>query len=282
MAWTEQCKIEFKIDVDNRKEREKISAKQAIKATAKAGGIPIKTGENWYYGRKPTTSMPQKRGKSNNVFNETNDMVGWARWTWNPYTGCEHGCKYCYARDIANRFYKEKFTPTFRPHRLKQPKLTPLPKQKGWHRRVFVCSMADLFGDWVPGEHIKQILNAAENGQDWEFLYLTKNPARLLEFDFPSNSWVGATVDTQERVESTETVFNQLNGVRRFLSIEPFTKNISFNHLNFFDLIMIGGRSRSTKMAAARPSLEIMIDILSQAKKAKTQVWIKGNVNPLE
>jgi hypothetical protein len=37
-------------------------------------------------------------------FNSTNDMVDWARWTWNPVTGCFHNCGYCYARDIANRF----------------------------------------------------------------------------------------------------------------------------------------------------------------------------------
>jgi hypothetical protein len=29
-------------------------------------------------------------------FNQTNDFVGWARWTWNPVTGCLHGCNYCY------------------------------------------------------------------------------------------------------------------------------------------------------------------------------------------
>jgi pyruvate-formate lyase-activating enzyme len=28
-------------------------------------------------------------------------------WSWNPVTGCLHDCPYCYARDIANRFYRE-------------------------------------------------------------------------------------------------------------------------------------------------------------------------------
>jgi hypothetical protein len=52
--------------------------------------------------------------ESNAAFNKTNDMVEWALWTWNPVTGCEHNCVYCYARDIANRFYPEKFKPTTR------------------------------------------------------------------------------------------------------------------------------------------------------------------------
>jgi Protein of unknown function (DUF3102) len=36
------------------------------------------------------------------VFNRTNEMVDWAWWTWNPLTGCELLCDYCYARDIGS------------------------------------------------------------------------------------------------------------------------------------------------------------------------------------
>lgn len=30
--------------------------------------------------------------------------IEWATMTWNPVTGCKHGCEYCYARRIARRF----------------------------------------------------------------------------------------------------------------------------------------------------------------------------------
>lgn len=30
--------------------------------------------------------------------------IDWADATWNPVTGCLHGCEYCYARKIAERF----------------------------------------------------------------------------------------------------------------------------------------------------------------------------------
>ena len=30
--------------------------------------------------------------------------IDWADATWNPVTGCLHGCEYCYARGIARRF----------------------------------------------------------------------------------------------------------------------------------------------------------------------------------
>lgn len=34
--------------------------------------------------------------------NKTN--IEWCDSTWNPVTGCRHGCEYCYARRIAKRF----------------------------------------------------------------------------------------------------------------------------------------------------------------------------------
>lgn len=30
--------------------------------------------------------------------------IDWCDSTWNPVTGCFHGCDYCYARSIAKRF----------------------------------------------------------------------------------------------------------------------------------------------------------------------------------
>lgn len=36
--------------------------------------------------------------------------IDWAEATWNPVTGCLHGCPYCYARRIANRFSSKQDT----------------------------------------------------------------------------------------------------------------------------------------------------------------------------
>ena len=30
--------------------------------------------------------------------------IDWAESTWNPVTGCNHDCPYCYARNIVRRF----------------------------------------------------------------------------------------------------------------------------------------------------------------------------------
>ena len=144
--------------------------------------------------------------------------IDWADATWNPVTGCLHGCPYCYARGIANRFglpyapklgdpgmegakkydsvegmdtmleltkpyekngrkqpYPMAFLPTFHRYRLDEPKRWTKP------RTIFVCSMADLFGDWAPGKWIRDVFDACAEAPQHRYLFLTKNPKRYIE-----------------------------------------------------------------------------------------------------
>jgi hypothetical protein len=86
---------------------------------------------------------------------QDNTDIEWANWSWNPITGCLHGCPYCYARDIAFNIYPEEvgFAPALWPDRLTAPANQKLPKDTAdpAHKNIFSCSMADLFGRWVPG-----------------------------------------------------------------------------------------------------------------------------------
>lgn len=152
--------------------------------------------------------------------------IDWADSSWNPVTGCRHGCEYCYAQRIARRYggkgsfypksltvekngicvldrpalksdgmtiapYPFGFDPTFHRYKLDVP--------KGWKkpRNVFVCSMADLFGAWVPDEWIKAVFDACKAGSQHRYLFLTKNPQRYIELSdkglLPSddNFWFG-------------------------------------------------------------------------------------------
>ena len=130
--------------------------------------------------------------------------IEWCDSTWNPVTGCLHGCEYCYARRIAARFghhhhedgtnhylgepmaytplgkderidpYPFSFDPTFHSYRLCEP----------CHHRgqnIFVCSMADLFGEWVPDGWIAKVLDACLDSPQNRYLFLTKNPSRYME-----------------------------------------------------------------------------------------------------
>jgi protein gp37 len=221
------------------------------------------------------------------TFNRTNEMVDWAWWTWNPVTGCLHDCPYCYARDIAERLYPEKFEPTFHPDRLTAPYYTPLPAQAAEDSRansVFVCSMADLFGKWVPQEWIEAVLKQVWANQQWNFLFLTKFPQRLAEIDWPPNAWVGTTVDEQYRVKIAEKAFEKVNATVRWLSCEPLREDLTFERLDLFDWVVIGGQSKSTREDAFQPPWAWVEHLWRQARDANCLLYWKPNLltRPLE
>lgn len=228
--------------------------------------------------------------KSDKTFNrQANDAhtvdeggsIEWAQWSWNPVTGCEHGCEYCYARDIAKRFYQHGFAPTLYPGRLACPANTKLPKGAENNiglRNVFATSMGDLFGKWVPKEWILAVLSRAANAPQWNFLFLTKNPARLTEFKFPKNAWVGTTVDTQARVKPAEKAFAKIDATVKFLSVEPLLEDLTFGHLDYFDWVIIGGGSRSSETDEYHPSRELVNHLHAQARAAGCKIYEKPNL----
>jgi protein gp37 len=215
------------------------------------------------------------------TFNRVNNNIGWARWSWNPVTGCLHNCDYCYARDIANRFYPQKFEPTFFPERLDAPANTKLPKNIGddpaW-RRVFTCSMADLFGKWVQKEWITAVFDRISDHQEWEFLCLTKFPQRLAELEWPSNVWAGTTVDRQSRVENAERSFAGVKAGVKWLSCEPLLEPLRFTSLSMFDWVVIGASTGSTLAPPFAPPFEWVVDLYSQARASGCKVYLKHNL----
>ena len=219
--------------------------------------------------------------RSDSKFNETNDNIEWARWSWNPVTGCLHDCDYCYARDIANRFYPQKFTPTYHPNRLTMPVNTKPTVEYGGNK-VFVCSMADLFGKWVPEEWISAVLDQARQNPQWTFLFLTKFPIRMAEFEYPSNAWLGTTVDKQWAVERAEKAFRKIkeSGFTGtcWLSCEPMLERLTFTSLDMFDWVVMGGASKSTQTPEYLPPFDDIVHLYQQARASGCKVYQKTNL----
>lgn len=217
---------------------------------------------------------------------QENDSIEWAQWSWNPVTGCEHTCPYCYARDIANdvkmaKVYPHRFEPTFRPLTVLAPRFMKVPKEGNTDtrfRNVFTCSMADLFGRWVPKEWIEAVLREIRNAPEWNFLCLTKFPKRMAEFDIPPNAWMGTTVDKQVRVANAEAAFEKIKAGVRWLSVEPMLDQLKFKHLERFDWIVIGGSSRSSQTPEWHPPAEWILDLEMQARAAGVAIYEKTNL----
>jgi protein gp37 len=224
--------------------------------------------------------------KSGAGFNRTNDNVEWALWTWNPVTGCNHGCDYCYARDIANRFYEdlpegERFAPVFRPNRLHAPRRMKVPAAAARNvgeKNVFTGSMTDLFGKWVPQDWIDAVFHEVVRAEEWNFLFLTKFPQRLAEQQWPENAWVGTTVDRQARVATAERAFRGVTAGIKWLSVEPMLERLTFSSLEMFDWVVIGGASESSQTPASQPPTEWVEHLVRQARAAGCQVYFKTNL----
>jgi protein gp37/ParB-like chromosome segregation protein Spo0J len=219
---------------------------------------------------------------SRSTFNrQETTSIEWAQWSWNPVTGCLHDCTYCYARDIAVDLYPQKFVPTFVPDRLAAPQNTRLPDRAAHqvaYRNVFTCSMADLFGRWVPREWIEAALDAARRSPQWNYLFLTKFPQRLREFEFGQNMWVGTTVDAQARVRNAEDAFTDVRAGVKWLSLEPLLEPLRFEHLDRFNWIVLGGASASTQTPEWHPPLSWILDLERQALAAGCCVYHKTNL----
>ena len=224
--------------------------------------------------------IPKEKGKP--TFNKTNENIEWATWTWNPVTGCNHGCKYCYARERTNRFkdiYPNGFEPTFYPKRLDAPGNTKFPVSKHiGDRNVFVVSMGDLFGDWVNQEWIDAVLESVRKYPKWNYLFLTKNPKRLVDIEWPDNAWVGTTVDIQARVQPAEEAFEKIKAKVKFLSCEPLSEELTFTNLKVFDWVIIGARSKTSEAPAMQPKREWVQSLIRQAWDAGCEVYCKPNL----
>ena len=219
--------------------------------------------------------------RSNKTFNKQDGAsIEWAQWSWNPVTGCKHPCPYCYARDIANRFYPQKFEPSIYPERMVMPENTKVPanaENNTAYKNVFTCSMADLFGRWVPDEWINAVFETVKDSPQWNFLFLTKFPKRMVEFDYPENAWLGTSVDCQDRVKAAEDAFENVSSGTKWLSIEPMLEPIKFTRLYLFDWVVIGGASRSSGTPEWIPPMDWIVDLHTQAREAGCKIYYKDN-----
>ncbi|NIV31244.1 MAG: DUF5131 family protein [Anaerolineae bacterium] len=162
--------------------------------------------------------------------------IGWTDYSWSPVTGCLHSCPYCYARRIARRFgcddKARRFEPKFHPHRLREPALLKKPA------RIFVCSMADLMGDWVPYEWIYRVRDVMWACPHHTFQLLTKNPGRYRDH-WPENAWLGATVTDETSAFEAAYQMQRLEGTT-FMSAEPLLGYITLPDCWTPDWIIIG------------------------------------------
>lgn len=242
--------------------------------------------------------------------------IEWCDHTFNPITGCRHGCEYCYAQKMSVRFsgdikrnkaavndyqIEEAKDGSGNLYVLNQPMMSetgnPLVYPFGFaptlHRyrfdilqklkmgnNIFVGAMADLFGEWVPDKWIQEVIRNCEAYPQHNFLFLTKNPVRYLN-NVPSgldNMWYGTTITR----ESEMSRFNSLPaGCRTFVSMEPILEDLRpEKHDILFrqvDWIILGAETGNRKMKVT-PEKAWIHQIVSMADKAGIPVFMKESL----
>lgn len=196
----------------------------------------------------------------------------WTDETWQPVVGCSKvspGCDNCYAERMAFRVHNmawargqtklfNKYDPIITGKGKWTGKTTcdesTLDKPLHWKkpRRIFVCSMGDLFHESVPFEFIDKVMAVIALCPQHTFQVLTKRPERMAEYFnsrkpdvnggnilveqkhlcklnlggkpvvFPyRNLWLGVTAENQEQADKRIPILLQIPAAVRFVSIEP-------------------------------------------------------------
>lgn len=172
----------------------------------------------------------------------TTTKIEWTDATWNPVTGCtpcSPGCDHCYAAAMAARFPQvhgyvymseaddpERGDPQtfgrvrFHGNRLMQPLHWRTP------RRVFVCSMGDLFHPDVPTDWRTRVWDVMESASIHTFQVLTKRAQAMRDYmtwygHLLPNVWLGVTVCNQDEADAKIPVILDTPAVLRYVSIEP-------------------------------------------------------------
>jgi protein gp37 len=217
------------------------------------------------------------------TFNQTGKLIGWARYSTNPLTGCSHGCsrQFCYASDVALLYYPQAFVPTIHPARLDAFANTTLPDgaavcphAPGWARSVFLGSMGDLMNVSFPDWWIQAVIDEVRAHPEWTVFFLTKLARRLADFEWPPNAAVGVTVTGQREVRAAAAGLAAVRGgAFKWISAEPFLGPVDPALLlaagaTFF---AAGGRSRTRWSGEFQPDPAWVTTLISA-------VWAHGGV----
>ena len=189
---------------------------------------------------------------------------------------------------ITNAAYPFGFSPTFHRYRLDEPQKWKKP------RTIFVCSMADLFGEWVPDAWIQEVFSACEKAPQHRYMFLTKNPGRFKSLRgngirLPESCWIGTSVTT-DREEADQYTWrtryisdNWDSTAHWFVSVEPILEQMSrssIENLTAMHWVIVGAETGNRK-GRVIPEKEWIAEIADECKRCRIPIFMKDSLREL-
>ncbi len=220
--------------------------------------------------------------------------IDWCTHTCNIITGClgPKGdgtlCTYCYAPPFAKRIYQKVLGKDneFKPH-FWEDRLVGISKEKNC--RIFMNSMGDAFGSWVPKEWIHKMLIECAGNPHNTYYFLTKNPERYFDddiipfFKHNPNFWMGFTAETGSLYNERWQWF-QMNiplsiTSKVFVSIEPIQdgRHVLSLFNNVPDWVIVGAQTKPDRF----PAPAWIASIRQQCEMLNIPLFEKNSLAPM-
>jgi protein gp37 len=156
-------------------------------------------------------------------------------------------------------------------------------------KKIFICSMTDLFGDWISDEWICKVFAYMCIAKQHTFQILTKRPERMKEFfEIPMikigianyideyfedkfahqdyympacNVWLGVTCENQRTLAERLPILLETPAKVRFLSCEPLLEDIYLGLDELFDVCpeLVEGSELGEALVEVKDALDWVI-----------------------
>ena len=228
--------------------------------------------------------MPLTKSKGN--------MYPWVTHTHSHLSGkCSHECSYCYVRAMAERFpvMAERYSGQVR---LIEPEFEV---KYGSGRTIFIEHMNDLFAADVPEDMIAAVLSHCDQHPDNTYVFQTKNPARMVEWEgsLPSGSIIGTTIESNRDYQVSKAplvadriqAIQEIKGHRRFITIEPV---LDFDVVPLAEMIssvnpwFVNLGADSKNRGLPEPTVEKIMLLVEELKSRGIDLREKSNLSRLK
>ena len=152
---------------------------------------------------------------------------------WNCFVGCNYNCTYCkksFQAQMRRQIHNCEFCGNYIPHFHKDRLFKKLPETKG-DQFIWVGSSGDI--SFIEDNDMEMILQKVEINSNKVFFFQTKNPIWFNNWDFPENTLLGITLETNihypeisEAPKPWKRVvdFYFVEHPRKIITIEPILK----------------------------------------------------------